>query len=386
MLVAALISIIGIGLGIAIVEKTGLRMGGVIVVPVLAVYSLYTFTALPLFLLSAAIAYVLVGLIRRRTLIYGRQLLIASLGVGAIVPVLATLTFDLWTAVDSVVEIAFVGTILPGIAVYNYHKLDQDQKTTDIAISLGALAGLIVLGAALVNPTLATRLSPGAASILFTPGSDIAAVRGAVQGEVAMTTHLARDAMLVLIGLGITLSEAAQGRWGIRMGGLIAVPLLVVFSLTHWAVVPVYVVGILTAYAAASAINRITLVYGRVLLSLTLVVSMLYASAVAVAMPVISGFLLYFVAILAGVGAYNFHRVSPPERLESAAISVGLFASLLFGTRLVFEPTSAGVLTSISGVHAALFVTVLAATAYSAYDLERRRRTAANSHARGVSF
>ncbi|WP_336343191.1 poly-gamma-glutamate biosynthesis protein PgsC/CapC [Halalkalicoccus ordinarius] len=219
MLVAALISIIGIVLGIAIVEKTGLRMGGVIVVPVLAVYSLYTFTALPLFLLSAAIAYVLVGLIRQRTLIYGRQLLIASLGVGAIVPVLATLTFDLWTAVDSVVEIAFVGTILPGIAVYNYHKLDEDQKTTDIAISLGALAGLIVLGAALVNPTLATRLSPGAASVLFTPGSDIAAVRGAVQGEVVMTTHLSRSVLLALIGLGVALSEAAQGRWGIRMGG-----------------------------------------------------------------------------------------------------------------------------------------------------------------------
>lgn len=386
MLVAALISIIGLVLGIAIVEKTGLRMGGVIVVPVLAVYSLYTFTALPLFLLSAAIAYVLVGLIRRRTLIHGRQLLIASLGVGAIMPVLATLTFDLWTAVDSVVEIAFVGTILPGIAVYNYHKLDENQKTTDIAISLGALAGLIILGAALVNSTLATRLSPGAASILFTPGSDIAAVRGAVQGEVARTTYHSRDTILMLIGPGIALSEAAQGRWGIRMGGLIAIPLLVVFALTNSATVPVYAVGILIAYAAATAINRLALVYGRVLLSLTLVVSMLYASVVAVVMPVVSGFLLYFVAILAGVGAYNFHRVSPPERLESVAVSVGLFTVLLAGTRLVFEPTSAGVLGSVTMVHGALFVAVLAATAYSGYDLERRRSTAADRHARGVSF
>ena len=386
MLVAALISIIGIVLGIGIVEKTGLRMGGVIVVPVLAVYSLYTFSALPLFLLSAAIAYVLVGLIRRRTLIYGRQLLIASLGVGAIVPVLATITFDLWMTLESAAEIAFVGTILPGIAVYNYHKLDDDQKTTDIAISLGALAGLVVLGAALVTPALATRLGPGATSVLFTPGSDIAALRGVVQGDVALTTHLARNAMLVLIGLGVVLSEAAQARWGIRLGGLIAIPLLVVFALTHSAVVPIYVGGILTAYAAAVAINRLTLVYGRVLLSLTLVVSMLYATAVAAVMPVISGFLLYFSAILAGVGAYNFHRVSPPERLESAAISVGLFSVLLVGTRLVFEPTSVGVLTSTTAIHAALFLVILAATAYSVYDLETRRRTAANRHARGVSF
>lgn len=386
MLVAALISIVGIILGIAIVERTGLRMGGVIVVPVLAVYSLYTFSALPLFLLSATIAYVLVGLIRQRTLIYGRQLLIASLGVGAIVPVVATITFDLWITLESAAEIAFVGTILPGIAVYNYHKLDEDQKMRDIAISLGALAGLVVLGAALVTPPLATHLNPGATSVLFTPGSDIAALHGVVRGDVALTTHLARDAMLVLIGLGVAFSEAAQARWGIRMGGLIAIPLLVVFALTHSAVVPVYLGGILATYAAITAINRLTLVYGRVLLSLALVVSMLYATAVAALMPVISGFLLYFSAILAGVGAYNFHRVSPPERLESVAISMGLFAALLAGTRLVFEPTSVGVLTSTTRLHAALFLVILAATAYSAYDLEKRRRTAANRHARGVSF
>lgn len=385
-LVAALISIIGIVLGIVIVEKTGLRLGGVIVVPVLAVYSLYTFSALPLFLLSATIAYILVGLIRQRTLIYGRQLLIASLSVGALVPVLATITFDLWLTFESAAEIAFVGTILPGIAVYNYHKLDDDQKIKDIAISLGVLAGLILFGATIITPTLATRLDPGATSVLLTPGSDIAAIRGAVQGDIALTTHLARDAMLVLIGLGVAFSEAAQARWGIRMGGLIAIPLLVVFALAHSAVIPVYIGGIITAYVAITAINRLMLVYGRVLLSLSLVVSMLYATAVSVMIPVISGFLLYFSAILAGVGAYNFHRVSPPERLKSVAISVGLFASLLAGMRLVFNPTSAGVLTSATVTHAALFIVILAATAYSAYDLEQRRRTAADQHGRGVSF
>lgn len=386
MLVAALITIIGILLGIAIVEKTGLRMGGVIVVPVLAVYSLYTFSALPLFLLSAAIAYVLVGLIRERTLIHGRQLLVVSLGVGAIVPVLTTITFTVWAPFDSVAELAFVGTILPGIAVYNYHKLDEDQKITDIAISLGVLAGLVVLGAVLVSPTLATRLSPSTASVLFTPGSDIAALRRAVQGDVALTTYLSREALLVLIGLGVALSESAQARWGIRMGGLIAIPLLVVFALTHAAVLPVYVGGILTAYAAATAINRLTLIYGRVLLSLALVVSMLYAAAIAVVLPVVSGFLLYFTAILAGVGAYNFHRVSSPERLQSIAISVGLFTILLAGTRLVIEPTSAGVLNSITTMHFALFVGILTVTMYTAYDLETRRRTVARYHARGVNF
>ncbi|WP_336343192.1 poly-gamma-glutamate biosynthesis protein PgsC/CapC [Halalkalicoccus ordinarius] len=169
-------------------------------------------------------------------------------------------------------------------------------------------------------------------------------------------------------------------------GGLIAIPLLVVFALTNSATVPVYVVGILTAYAAATATNRLALVYGRVLLSLALVVSMLYASLVAVVIPVISGFLLYFVAILAGVGAYNFHRVSPPERLESVAVSVGLFTVLLAGTRLVFEPTSAGVLGSVTPIHGVLFVAILAATVYSGYDLERRRSTAADRYARGVSL
>lgn len=50
MIAALSITILGVLIGVGIAGMTGLRMDGVIVVPLLAMYSLYTFAALPLFL------------------------------------------------------------------------------------------------------------------------------------------------------------------------------------------------------------------------------------------------------------------------------------------------------------------------------------------------
>ncbi|WP_323171821.1 poly-gamma-glutamate biosynthesis protein PgsC/CapC [Natrialba sp. PRR66] len=384
MIVAAAITILGIAIGIGVTQYRGLRMGGVIVVPLLAVYSLYSFEALPLFLVTATLAYCLVGLIRRHTLIYGRQLLLVSLAAGALGPVTLALVFNRWAILGSTVELAFTGTILPGIAAYNYHKLDPEDRRLDLLVSAGLFVGLVAIAAALVSPTLATQLRSSLTSILFTPASDIAQYRNAVAGSVPTTTTIDRVWMLCLFLGGLVLSELAHARWGVRLGGLIAIPLLVALSIANAWTLGVFLAGVVVVYASITAINAITLIYGRVLLSLSVITAMGYGVLVASVAPTTVGFSLYFTVLLAGISAYNYHRVASAERLESVALAAALYALLLAGTRTFVEPRETGILTTVSAAEFAVLLGAVLFGIYCMHRLETRRQTVANYHSRQV--
>ncbi|MFC6721036.1 poly-gamma-glutamate biosynthesis protein PgsC/CapC [Natrialbaceae archaeon GCM10025896] len=342
MLAAALITIFGLAAGIASVQQNGLRMGGVIVVPLLAVYTLYSVVSLPLFLFSFGVAIVGVGWLHERTLIHGRTQLLASIAIGAVVPLLITAIFGLWGH-SSVSDIAFVSTILPGLAAYNYHQLDPEKRPYDLALSAGVLIALFLFGVIMVSPTLADRLGTGLTSVLFSPGSDIAAARGATTGTVPETTVLSDAGVLTVIAVGMLGIEAAHARYGLRLGGLVALPLVVVLALTNWWAIPVYAIGVALIFGVATAVHHLTLVYGRVLLSLSLVAAMVYALVIAALGVIpISGFQLYFAAMFAGIGAYNLHLVAPTERGEAAALGAGLFVLLLGVSRIAVSPAETG--------------------------------------------
>lgn len=57
MLIAVLLAVIGITSIIILTQLFGYRLGGVIVVPVLAVYTCKNFLMLPLFLVGSIVAY-----------------------------------------------------------------------------------------------------------------------------------------------------------------------------------------------------------------------------------------------------------------------------------------------------------------------------------------
>lgn len=375
MIAAAIVTILGLAAGIALVESTGLRMGGVIVVPLLALYTLHTVATLPLFLLSVGVAIVGVGELHDRTLIHGRALLLSSLVIGAVVPLLATAVFNV-VGVPAVSEIAFVSTILPGLAAYNYHQLDPQDQRRDLLLSGGVLAALCAVGAVLVSPTVANHLPNSLTAVLFSPGSDIAALRGATTGTVPETTVLSRPGVLTILALGAIGVEAAHARYGLRLGGLVAVPLVVVLTLTNWWALPIYAVGGALLFVVAVGLNRLTLIYGRVLLSCCLIAAMVYAVIVAAlgnGLP-IGGFQLYFASMLAGIGAYNFHLVAPEERPAAVALAAGLFVSLLGVTRFVVEPPTTGALASPSVVHIVGGAAVLMIATLAVLDLEQRHQ------------
>mgnify|MGYP000249887009 CR=1 FL=1 len=95
---ATLVAVIGL-LSVGIITQfTGYRMGGSITVPVLAVYTLKNFVMLPVFLSSAAAAFVGLWILRRRTLIFGRDELVAAMVIGTIVPVLTLFLFSSYSS------------------------------------------------------------------------------------------------------------------------------------------------------------------------------------------------------------------------------------------------------------------------------------------------
>ena len=85
MWVATLLAVVGL-LGVAVTTQfTGYRLGGTITVPVLAVYTLKNALMLPVFVISTIAAYVGLWYLRQRTLIYGRDELLAAFVIGIVI-------------------------------------------------------------------------------------------------------------------------------------------------------------------------------------------------------------------------------------------------------------------------------------------------------------
>ena len=155
----ALITIIGLVASTALVYHTDLRLSGVVVVPLLAIYTLFSASALPVFVVSTVVAVGVLAVVTSRTLIHGRSLFLVALAAGAIVPLAGTLAT---TALTLPLEVTFMGTVLPGVAAYNFHRLDPATRTTDLAASAAVFVGLVFVGAVLaMSPVAATLTASG---------------------------------------------------------------------------------------------------------------------------------------------------------------------------------------------------------------------------------
>jgi hypothetical protein len=96
------------------------RSGGIITIPLLGVYTIKFPVMLPLILVSALLAYVVLQLIFTRYIIYGRRLLYVSLILGIVS----------MTALVNVlnIELEWFALLIPGIMGYNFHREIYDSK------------------------------------------------------------------------------------------------------------------------------------------------------------------------------------------------------------------------------------------------------------------
>ena len=72
MLIATAVTILGLLAGIAAAQLQGLRLSGVIIVPLSAVYLLKNFATFPVFTLGIVAAYTSLWIVKRRLLLFGR--------------------------------------------------------------------------------------------------------------------------------------------------------------------------------------------------------------------------------------------------------------------------------------------------------------------------
>ncbi|NIC01011.1 poly-gamma-glutamate biosynthesis protein PgsC/CapC [Halobacterium sp. R2-5] len=371
MIVAAIIVVVGLSMSLAAVQLADLRLSGVLVIPLVALYTLYSFETLPLFIASTALAYAAISVVKRRTLLFRRKLLLTGMvaGAAASVSLASVLTlFD--NPLQHGYGVVFVGSILPGIAAYNYHRLDGSKVVEDIAFSGAALVGLLGLGFGLVTPTTAATLGQLTPTVLFSPVSDVAVISDAVVFHAVEGTVFPRGVALLVILLGFTVAEAVHHRWNVRLSGTVTLPLLALFSVDFPMMVLFFAASFAAVFGAVALVNWSTLLYGRVLLTVAVLLGTVLAVPVGfiVSTP---GFIVLFTGMFGGIAAYNLHRVAPIERLTAIQLSSGLFASLFVVSWLALTPNSLAAISRTDFSIVAVWVGAVLLAILAVVQLER---------------
>jgi hypothetical protein len=387
MIVATALMLLGLLGGIVAAQLRGNRMGGVVIVPLFAIYTLRTFGTLPVLLLSVLGGYVSVGIVKRRLFVYGRSLFVLSLVTSGLVSLLAYAFLRVGVDAGTPIRhLGFIGSVLPGIAAYNFHRLDRDERILDALWALTLLFFLVVVGIGMVVFVGLTPLATVTPPVMLAPESDIARAFGLVVTDAAHPVILPFPKVLGLLGLGLLLSEGVRKRWGLRIGGIIVLPLLVLFAFRDATLLWVYLLLAVGVYLSLQAFNWLTLVYARVLLSMGVIVGLLAVLTVVATTPLSNGLLPLLTGILGGVTAYNLHCTARPERRPSVVVAAGGFVALAAVARLFLTPQPGGILVDVTPVDVFAGVGVLALACWELYRLESIRPPALDEVPAGWEF
>lgn len=364
---------LGLLVSIAVVQLWGLRMSGVMVIPLLAIYGLYSYATIPIFVLSTLAAYISLHIIKTRTLLYGRGLLLASILTGAFVPLLTLAFAAYFYGIMFMSEAQFVGTILPGIAAYNLHQLSLERRLDDAILSLGVLTGLLILGTVLLEPLASLRASTPIPPILLSDGSDVAAAQGLSVSDQGYEGVVPVALGGVVIVIGLLVAEVVRSRWGLRAGGIIAVPLLAVFSLQTAHAVVLYLLVLAPVYGFVAKLEERTLLYGRIVLAIALATSLIVSLPFIAILDVEIGLIGFFSALFAGISVYNFRRIPPVDRFQTVVVTAGLFAVSIAVLRAFVVPAQGGLFPTVTFAHFLGGALAVVGAVWACYQLERKR-------------
>lgn len=331
MIVAVVVTALGLLLVGIITQVFGYRLGGTIAIPVLAVYTLKNAFMLPIFFFSTILAYIGLSIVKQRTLIYGRDELLISMGIGSGIPLLIFFLIG-FVFPDSLQEVVFIGSILPGLAAFNYHQLKPQYRTNDLVATILLFSGLIILGWFLVTPELLPLLGERTPPALYAETADIAVFKDAVVPTDLELPIFSRPSTILLFLLGLVMSERVRARYGIRIG-LISTALLAIYALANVWLLVLYVAVLAIGFVFLQLTHYVTLLYGRVLISITTAFTLLVTVPLVMVLPVMRGLSAYFVGILAGINAYNWHTTHASKRKLFVPLTVGVFTPLLLISR-----------------------------------------------------
>ncbi len=331
MLVAIILAVIGILSVISITQVLGYRLGGVIVVPIMAVYTLKNFVMLPVFVVSALTAYVGLNYVKRKTMIYGRTELVASILIGSVLPVIGL--FFIRSSGVEFQNIFFIGSVLPGLAAYNYQHIKPQYRLKDLLTAVGLFLALLGIGWALISPDLSRSIGYLTPPILFSQTSDIAILRGAAVDLPPVPTIMDRMSTIAVFTVSLVLSEIVRAKYGIRIG-IVSMGMLAIFALANKWFVLIYLVNLLVAYFAIDRVQNATLLYGRNLIGLGVLASLALTLPEVLMLPIVRGS-TFFIGIIAGLNGYNLHVTPPAERKVFLPLQLSIFVPTLVFARVI---------------------------------------------------
>ncbi len=344
MLAATVVMVIGICAIAALSQRSGYRLGGVMVLPLLAVYTLREPFSPVVFAGATVAAWGALWAIREYTLNHGRRVFLVAVVVGALASIALSVALAwVFPARLSYFGAEVVGSVFPGIAAYNLMRVETERRRADAVGIVVGFGALLVLAALAVR--LAAGIDTGLPPFLRLPSTDTLALLGvAPRGQ--HTPHLTSGWLTAaLLVVDVSVYELLRARYDLRLAGIILVPLLAVFSVRYADTVAVYVLGASLVFFLVSYVHWVTLLYGRNLLAVGLVGGLCYALAAgALFGGAAPGVHLFFVGLFAGIGAYNLHRTAPRNRSASIRLSAGLFV-LFYGVILALvavPPTGLG--------------------------------------------
>jgi len=334
MIAASVIMVAGLALVALLSQSEGYRLGGVMVLPLLAIYTFREPLSPVIFGIGAIAAWIALWLLREYTLNHGRRLFLASVSVGASATILAGYALSpLFPGQLSFENAEVIASIFPGVTAYNVMRLDPDDRRGDL-VAMG-VAYLFLVGVGAASLLVLARIEPPTPPILALPTSDAIHWIGIEPHGSAYPTVVPDRLTIALLFVDIVIYEGFRKRYDHRLAGIIVIPLLAVFSARYAPAVAVYAVGATAVYFLVLFVHWTTLIYGRVLLAVSLSFGTVYVLAIGVLQPTVApGIILFFIGLFVGIGAYNLHRVAPKNRSAHIRISAGLFA-LFYGILFV---------------------------------------------------
>ncbi len=138
----------GFMLGYALYEWKRYRLGGIIAVPLIVVYTLENWISLPVIIVAIVLCYIAANLISSNTLLYGRRLLYLVLMFSIIVTfIIAWLVSQVYPEpIPSLV----IFSLFPGLIAYNIRKDSVDFDSSTNSILMLVLQFIFVWGFAFV--------------------------------------------------------------------------------------------------------------------------------------------------------------------------------------------------------------------------------------------
>jgi hypothetical protein len=142
-LIHLFVLLFGFIFGFIFYELTRYRIGGVVAIPIMVIYTMDNPLMLPIFGFSTVVCLLAVHIIEEETLLYGRRLLYLNLAVSIVT---TSLIFFYASSVLNINLTALtVGTIFPGIIAFNISRESYDLENTLKAIIMMLANFLIVL-------------------------------------------------------------------------------------------------------------------------------------------------------------------------------------------------------------------------------------------------